>query len=72
MDQLVETNTISSNVEEVDFVACPNGRMKESNVETEESHDEEENMVFLTPCSKDATIESDEGKEGIELATPRS
>ncbi len=46
MDQLVETNTINSNVEEADFVACPNGRVKESDVETEESHDEEENMVF--------------------------
>jgi hypothetical protein len=29
------------------------GRMKKSNREMEESHDEEENMVFLTPCSKD-------------------
>ncbi len=40
MDQLVETNIISSNVEEEDFVACPNGRMKESDGEMEESHDE--------------------------------
>jgi hypothetical protein len=44
--------------------------MKESNGEMEESHDEEENMVFLTPCSKDTMTKSDE-EEGIELATPR-
>jgi hypothetical protein len=38
----------------------------------EELHDEEENMVFLTPCSKDTMTKSDEEEKGIKLATPRS
>jgi hypothetical protein len=46
MDQLVETNTSSNDMEEEDFVACSNGIMKELGGEMEESHDEEENLCF--------------------------
>jgi hypothetical protein len=44
--QPVETNTISSEVEEGDFETCLDGEMMKSN-------DEEESMVPKTPCPKE-------------------
>ncbi len=46
LDQLVEANTISNEVEEEDFVVCPNGEMTESN-------DKKESSVPNTPYPKD-------------------
>jgi hypothetical protein len=43
MDQLVEANMISSEVEEEDFIACLDDGMTESD-------DEEENMVLKITC----------------------
>jgi hypothetical protein len=56
MDQLVEANIISSEVEEEDFVACPDGGMTESN-------DEEESMVLEITCLEDTMMNFEEEKK---------
>jgi hypothetical protein len=54
MDQLVEANTINSEVEEEDCETCPNGGMTKLN--------DEESTVFKTLCPKDlVTYEEEEG-----------
>ncbi len=63
IDQLMEANTISSEVDEEDPTTCPNGEMMESN-------DEERNMVLKTPCLENTMTDSK--KEGMKLITPKS
>jgi hypothetical protein len=63
MDQLVEANTISNEVEEEDFVVCPNGEMTKLN-------DKKESTVPNTPCPEDAM--SNEEEESMELTIPRT
>jgi len=41
MDQLTKANTISNEMEETDFAACPNGEMTKSN-------DKKERMMLET------------------------
>jgi hypothetical protein len=63
IDQLMEANTINSEVDEEDPTTCPNGEMMESN-------DEERNMVLKTPCLEN--IMTDSKKEGTKLTTLKS
>jgi hypothetical protein len=58
----VEVITNSGEVEEEDCETCPDGEMMESD-------DEEENMVFETPCPED--VVTDEKEEGMKSMTPR-
>jgi hypothetical protein len=60
MDQLMEANTISSEVEEEDCETCPNGGMTKSD-------DEEENIVLETPCPKNIVMDEEEGMEPTTL-----
>jgi hypothetical protein len=63
IDQLMEANTISSEVDEEDFATCPNGEMMES-------YDKKESMVLKTPCLENTMTDSKE--EGMKSTTPRS
>jgi hypothetical protein len=62
MDQLVEANTISNEVEEDNSTTFLDGKMIELD-------DEKESMMPRTPCLKDAM--TDEEEEGTKLARPR-
>jgi hypothetical protein len=53
MDQLVEANIISSEVDEEDSIACPDGGMTKS-------HDEEECMVLEITCLEDTMMNFEE------------
>ncbi len=63
MDQLMEANLINNEVEEKDSIACPHGKMKESD-------DREKNIMLKTQCPK--TTMKDEEEENMELVTPRT
>jgi hypothetical protein len=63
MDKLVEAVTISNKVEKEDCETCPDGEMMELD-------DEEESMMFETPCPED--VVTDEEEEGMESMTPRT
>jgi hypothetical protein len=62
IDQLMEANTISNEVDEEDSTTCPNDEMMELN-------EEEKNMVVKTPCLENTMTDSNE--EDIEPTTPR-
>ncbi len=51
----MEANTINNQVEEKDFLACPNDKMTKSD-------DEKKNMIPETPCPKDVMTNDEENQ----------